>query len=252
MTTDQASQSLQILVVFASCLLILAGGCVVLFGLQMRNTVWTKYPLSSTPSVSEILAYFTVVAVQVIRPAVATADKSALTLAFQIISSIALLLNVYNLHARLPFWHIQTNRLYLVLFACVVAFKIVLELADGNAKTNTTALICFAVVQLVARVVSNVILYTSKVRVFEKNMTGFKRQLGITLLQKYLFQETPNEGDRAEKDLYAYYQGQWHKFVGGLDLPESEVKGRETRLLIEYLTKLNTNDSTVLKLILLL
>ena len=186
MSADQASQSLQILVVFASCLLILVGGCVVLFGLQMRNTVWTKFALSSTPSVSETFAYFTVVAIQVVRPAVATADKSALTLAFQIITSVALLLNVYNLHARLPFWHIQTNLLYLMLFACVVAFKITIEIADGSAKTNKTALICFAVVQLVARVVPNVILHTSKVRVFEKNMTGFKRQLGITLLQKYL------------------------------------------------------------------
>lgn len=83
-------------------------------------------------------------------------------------------------------------------------------------------------------------------------MTGFKRQLGITLLQKYLLQETAYDGDKSEKDLYTYYQGQWHKFINSLDMPEASIAGKETRLLIEYLMKLNTNDSTVLKLILLL
>ena len=83
-------------------------------------------------------------------------------------------------------------------------------------------------------------------------MTGFKRQLGITLLQKYLLQETAYDGDKSEKDLYAYYQGQWHKFINSLGMPEASIAGKETKLLIEYLMKLNTNDSTVLKLILLL
>ena len=81
-TVDQTSQSIQILVVFVCCLLILVGGCVVLFGLLMRNTVWTKFALSSTPSISETLAYFTVTAIQIVRPAIMVAEKPALSLAF--------------------------------------------------------------------------------------------------------------------------------------------------------------------------